>query len=89
MCLKEVLEKEGIPIELKQVSFADNLYDDSGNQSIDLFIHGEIFEMNQNFSFFQFLKNGYSPLAAILKNEPTLNRYLADYAHTPLKIGQP
>ncbi|MEK5037109.1 ABC transporter substrate-binding protein [Sporosarcina sp. FSL K6-3457] len=85
MCLKEVLEKEGIPIELKQVSFADNLYDDSGNQSIDLFIHGEIFEMNQNFSFFQFLKNGYSPLAAILKNEPTLNRYLADYAHTPFE----
>ena len=85
MWLKEVLEKEGIPIELRWVSFADNLYDDYGNQSIDLFIHGEIFEMNQNFSFFQFLKNGYSPLAAILKNDTTLNRYLADYAHTPFE----
>ncbi len=85
MWLKEILEKEGIPIELRQVSFADNLYDDLENQSIDLFIHGEIFEMNQNFSFFQLLKNGYSPLAAILKNEPTLSRYLADYAHTPFK----
>lgn len=85
MWLKEILEKEGVPIELKHISFTDNLYDDARNQSFDLFIHGEIFEMNQNFSFFQLLKNGYSPLAAILKNEPTLNCYLADYAHTPFE----
>lgn len=85
MWLKEVLEKEGVPVELREVSFNDSLYDEASNQSIDLFIHGEVFEMNQNFSFFQFLKNGYSPLAAILKNEPTLNRYLADYAHTPFE----
>lgn len=85
MWLKEILEKEGVPIELKQISFTDNLYDDDRNQSFDRFIHGEIFEMNKNFSFFQLLKNGYSPLAAIVKNEPTLNRYLADYAHTPFE----
>jgi len=83
--LKEVLEKEGIPVVLKWVSFADTIYDDAENLDVDLFIHGEIFEMNQNFSFFYFLKNGYSPLADIMKNDKTLSRYLADYARTPFE----
>jgi MarR-like DNA-binding transcriptional regulator SgrR of sgrS sRNA len=39
--------------------------------------------MNQNFSFYQFLKNGYSPLANILKTDNTLTKYLNEYTHTP------
>lgn len=45
-------------------------------EQVDLFVHGEVFEMNQNFSYYQFLKNGYSPLANILKTDNTLNTYL-------------
>ncbi|KAA0942100.1 ABC transporter substrate-binding protein [Sporosarcina sp. ANT_H38] len=83
MWIKDVLEKEGIPIEVKWVSFMDTIYDDTDNLHVDLFIHGEIFDLNQNFSFFHFLKNGYSPLATIMKIDKTLSRYLTDYALTP------
>ena len=83
--LKDILEKEGIPIQTKWVSFADNISNKDWNRSVDLFIHGEIFEMNQNFSFFHFLMNGYSPLADILRNNNKYRKLLARYAQTPFE----
>ncbi|WP_342598271.1 ABC transporter substrate-binding protein [Psychrobacillus sp. FSL H8-0483] len=83
--LKDVLEKEGVPIETKWVSFADNISNRAENSCVDLFIHGEVFEMNQNFSFFHFLMNGYSPLAEILRNDEKYRSYLAEYARTPFE----
>lgn len=80
--LKNILEKEGIPIEIKWVSFKDTIMKNSDNEEVDLFIHGEIFEMNQNFSYFSFLQNGYSSLAKIIKKEPNKKDYLAIYAQT-------
>ena len=81
--LKEILDAEGVPVEIKWISFEDSVTNSEENQQIDLFIHGEVFEMNQNFSFYQFLKNGYSPLANILKTDNTLTKYLNEYALTP------
>lgn len=83
MWLKEIFEKEGVPVELKWLSFGDMITNDVKNQEVDLFIHGEVFEMNQNFSFYFFLKNGYSPLANIIKTDVTLTKILAEYIHTP------
>lgn len=85
LLLRDILEKEGIPIELKWVSFKDTVLNKNDNEQVDLFIHGEVFEMNQNFSFFSFLQNGYSSLAGILKKDPTINDFLAEYAHTPFE----
>lgn len=81
--LKEIFETEGIPFEIKWVSFADTITNSEKNQQVDLFIHGEVFELNQNFSFYHFLKNGYSPLAKILKTNNTLTNYMNEYARTP------
>lgn len=85
MWLKEIFEKEGVPVELKWLSFGDMVSNDAKNQEVDLFIHGEVFEMNQNFSFYFFLKNGYSPLANIIKSDETLSEILEDYIHTPFE----
>ncbi|MEZ0480393.1 ABC transporter substrate-binding protein [Planococcus sp. SSTMD024] len=83
--LKEALEKEGIPVKVHWMSFAEKLSDHGIDQQGDLFVHGEVLEMNQNFSFFYFLKNSYSPLAgAISKNEKVL-ACLDQYAQTPFE----
>lgn len=81
--LKEIFESEGVPVEIKWVSFADTLTNSEKNQQVDLFIHGEVFELNQNFSFYHFLRNSYSPLAKILKTNNTLTKHMNEYAHTP------
>lgn len=83
--LKSALESEGIPVEVEWLSFRDKLLDTKEDQTADLFVHGEVFEMNQNFSFFYFLSNGYSPLAAIMKSQPRFNHYMQQYAETPFE----
>ncbi|AIY05498.1 ABC transporter, substrate-binding protein [Planococcus sp. PAMC 21323] len=83
--LKESLESEGIPIEIQWMSFKEKLTDVNADQKADLFVHGEVFEMNQNFSFFYFLANGNSPLATIMKSQPLFNNYLEQYATTPFE----
>ena len=85
MWMKDIFEKEGVPVELIWLSFGDMINNESKNQEVDLFIHGEVFEMNQNFSFYYFLKNGYSPLANIIKTNATLTRLLDEYVHTPFE----
>ncbi|PSL41770.1 MarR-like DNA-binding transcriptional regulator SgrR of sgrS sRNA [Planomicrobium soli] len=81
--LKDILEKEGVPVEMLELPFEEYTFNREKNQHADLFIHGEIFEMNQNFSFFQFLIYGYSPLAPLVNTDKKLDRYINDYKHTP------
>jgi len=83
--LKEALESEGIPAEIQWLSFRDKLMDTKEDQTADLFVHGEVFEMNQNFSFFYFLSNGYSPLAAIMNSQPRFTNYMQRYVETPFE----
>lgn len=83
--LQQILEKEGIPVEIRHVSFQDTISNNEQNVEVDLFIHGEVFEMNQNFSFFYFLRNGFSPLSEIIKRDDNLNILLEAYAKTPFE----
>ncbi|MEI5908457.1 ABC transporter substrate-binding protein [Bacillus spongiae] len=85
MWLKEILEKEGVPVQLKWVPFEDTLYNEKVKQEVDLFVHGEVFEMNQHFSFYFFLKNGYSPLPDIIKTDEGLLKDMAEYERTPFE----
>lgn len=74
--LKEALEKEDVPVQMQWLSFGDKLLDHGEDQQADLFVHGEVLEINQNFSFYHFLKNNNSPLAANLsKNKQILEQY--------------
>ena len=41
--------------------------------------------MNQNFSFFYFLRNGFSPLATVLKENNKWMDYLEEYVNTPFE----
>ncbi|ANU10961.1 ABC transporter substrate-binding protein [Planococcus antarcticus DSM 14505] len=83
--LKGALESEGIPVEIQWLSFRDKMMDTKEDQTADLFVHGEVFEMNQNFSFFYFLSNGYSPLATIMKSQPKFGNYMQQYATAPFE----
>ncbi|WKA53070.1 ABC transporter substrate-binding protein [Planococcus shixiaomingii] len=81
--LKTIFEKEGIPFEVLELPFAEYAFNGEKNQQADLFIHGEIFEMNQNFSFYQFLVSGYSPLANIIEKDARLASHMIGYKYTP------
>lgn len=85
MWLKDILEQEGIPVVTRRVSFKDTVSNHEENEKVDLFIHGEVFEMNQDFSFFYFLLNGYSKLASILKKDTKSRSYIEEYLHTPFE----
>jgi SgrR family transcriptional regulator len=83
--LKYVLEHAGICIELEEVSFHDALYHDHLKAEADLFIHGEIFELNQSFSYFNFIKNNLSPLRKITQSDPYLQEYIKGYDELPFE----
>lgn len=83
--LKEALESEGIAVEIQWMSFQDKLLDTTEDQTADLFVHREVFELDQNFSFFYFLSNGSSPIATIMKSQPQFANYLQQYAQTPFE----
>lgn len=83
--LKEILEEAGVPIEVKRLTFKESVYEKTKQEEVDLYIHGEIFEMNETFSFYYFLKNGYSPLANILNNDLELKKHVDRYVQTPFE----
>lgn len=83
--LKEALEKEGIPVEMQWMPYADKLLDHGRDQQADLFVHGEVLELNQNFSFFYFLKNNNSPMSANLNNNQRLLDFMDKYSQTPFE----
>lgn len=83
--LKAVLEHEGIPVELVLMPFEDYMHDNGQEQQADLYIHGEVFEMNQDFSFYYFLVNGLSPLRPIIPDNPQLEQLVMRYRETPFK----
>lgn len=81
--LKEALEEEGIPVEIQHLSFEGKMDDNGLDQQADLFVHGEVFEMNQSFSFYHFFRNGYSPFTSLCKTDAILTDRLNRYASTP------
>lgn len=80
-----ILEEAGVPIEIKWLSFNESIYGNTKHEEIDLYIHGEIFDMNEIFSFYYFLKNGYSPLEKILAGDSQLKKLLDSYVNTPFR----
>ncbi|MDA2030034.1 ABC transporter substrate-binding protein, partial [Bacillus cereus group sp. Bcc03] len=74
--------KENIPFQVKWVPFENYLRDEKLNEQVDLFIHGEVFEMNQEISFYYFLTARYSPLAKVLKTNKSLRKQLSKYKYT-------
>lgn len=83
--LKDKLEQEGIEVEAEEISFREAVYEPNIRLDTDLFIHGEIFEMNQTFSYFFFLKNSYSPLQLLTERDPKLQKHIKDYDHIPFE----
>lgn len=77
--LKEKLEQAGIEVEMVEVSFQDAIYNPDIHLETDLFIHGEIFEMNQTFSYFFFLKNSFSPLHKLIERDAYLQQSIKAY----------
>ncbi|MBT2680629.1 SgrR family transcriptional regulator [Bacillus sp. ISL-35] len=83
--LKEKLEAAGLDVEMEEVSFQDALYNPKVKMGADLFIHGEIFEMNQSFSYFFFLKNRFSPLHYLIERSDFFQQKVQDYTTTPFE----
>ncbi|MFC7371091.1 ABC transporter substrate-binding protein [Fictibacillus iocasae] len=83
--LLSCLEKGGVPVETMHLPFRDTWTRREMSQQVDLFVHGEIFELNEEFSFYNFMKNGYSPLEMIVQTEYEIERRLNRYHTTPFK----
>ncbi|RLQ92771.1 ABC transporter substrate-binding protein [Planomicrobium sp. Y74] len=83
--LKDALEEEGVPVKMQWMSYADKLLDHGEDQQADLFIHGEVLEINQDFSFYYFFKNSNSPLAANLAKNKQILAWLNQYSQTPFE----
>lgn len=83
--LKEKLEQAGFQVEMEEIPFYDAIYDPVVKMETDLTIHGEIFEMNQSFSYFFFLKNSFSPLHFLVERNEFLQRKIEAYTTTPFE----
>ncbi|WP_404331710.1 ABC transporter substrate-binding protein [Mesobacillus maritimus] len=83
--LKDKLEHAGIEVEMEEVTFYDAIYNSQIHLDSDLFIHGEIFELNQTFSYFFFLKNSFSPLNILIERDKHLQRELEAYSKIPFE----
>ncbi|MFF2450519.1 ABC transporter substrate-binding protein [Neobacillus sp. NPDC058068] len=78
--LKAKLEQAGIEVEMIKISFPEAVYDTNIRLDADLFIHGEIFELNQTFYYYFFLINSFSPLQLLIKQDKQLNRFIKAYS---------
>ncbi len=83
--LKGILEAAGIPVVLKELTFKESLQNGYTDHDSDLFIHGEVFEMNQSLSFFHFLLMNSSPLARVIEETCDKAGFLSQYAQTPFE----
>ena len=83
--LKGILESADIPVELKEITFEESLQNGYTDHGTDLFIHGEVFEMNHSLSFFHFLLLSSSPLAKSLGDQGERFEILNQYATTPFE----
>lgn len=83
--LKDKLEQAGLEVQVEEISFQEAVYEPNIRLDTDLFIHGEIFEMNQTFSYYFFLKNSYSPLLLLTEKDSTLQKHLNDYDYLPFQ----
>ncbi|MBS8266502.1 ABC transporter substrate-binding protein [Mesobacillus boroniphilus] len=83
--LKDKLEQAGLEVDFEEISFHDAIYDPDVKKETDLFIHGEIFELNQSFSYFFFLKNSFSPLHFLVNRNEFLQRKIEAYTTMPFK----
>lgn len=86
---REILVRAGCPVELVQVPFADTLDNGINDYGCDIFFHGEVFEMDQKFSFFQFLFGGTSPLQSVLDDCVDMEAWLKRYAMTAVSEWMP
>jgi SgrR family transcriptional regulator len=83
--LKDILEQGGFAVEIEEISFQDAVNKDRFNLDADLFVHGEIFELNQSFSYFFFLKNAFSPLHKLAQTDLKLKKLIQGYNHLPFE----
>lgn len=83
--IKSTLEQGGIEIEMEEVSFQESIYNRGVYLDADMFIHGEIFELNQTFSYFFFLKNSFSPLHFLVVRDEYLQRQIEAYNSIPFE----
>lgn len=80
--LKKLLEQYGFTVQLEKVIFEQMIHDSDPLHNADLFIHGEIFELNQSFSYFYFLINSFSPLHPFTNRESFINEQISLYSQT-------
>ncbi|MCM2606214.1 ABC transporter substrate-binding protein [Rossellomorea marisflavi] len=81
--LQQVFDEEGVPYEVRWFTFDEVVTNHPRALESDLFIHGEIFEENEDLSFYHFLINGYSPLHPVLKPLEEWKERLDLYRQTP------
>lgn len=83
--VKAKLEHAGFTVEMDEVPFEDSIYNPERRLNNDLFIHGEMFELNQSFSYYFFLVNRFSPLNFLAEKDDFLQEQLEAYNTLPFE----
>ncbi len=83
--LLDTFAQYDIPVKVIKVSFEDAIFNKQLTDQTDMFIHGEIFELNQDLSFYFFLTNGFAPLPLLLGKNRKWQKRISQYVHTPFE----
>lgn len=87
--IAKMLERHGIDYEWVPVSFEDTIHDASYYESVDLIVHGEIFERNTTLGFADFLTNDYSSPCWLLPHIDGMTKRVKQYDELPFEEWLP
>lgn len=87
--LKEILETGGLSVDLMMMEHEEYVSIKTRELEADLFISREHFSLDQNLSFYQYFKAGYSQISDLMEKNERVTKVLSSYAETPVESWLP
>ncbi|MFD1032179.1 ABC transporter substrate-binding protein [Metaplanococcus flavidus] len=87
--LKEILEAGGVSVDLIMMEHEKYVSVKTRELEADLFISREHFSLDQNLSFYQYFKAGYSQISDLMEKNEIVTEVLSSYAETPVESWLP
>lgn len=83
--LKKILEAGGVAVNLMMMEHEEYVSVKTRKLEADLFISREHFSLDQNLSFYQYFKAGYSQISDLMEKNEMVTEVLSSYAETPVE----
>ncbi|MDJ0332712.1 ABC transporter substrate-binding protein [Planococcus sp. S3-L1] len=87
--VKEILEAGGVTVDLMMMEHEEYISVKTRELEADLFISREHFSLDQNLSFYQYFKAGYSQISDLMEKNEKVAAVLSSYAETPVENWLP